>query len=134
MFAALLALQLASQPPLPASVLADLLDAPPAHDRYRFPDAAVASHAVAFNDAFRENLAQERRIWPHSMQLAFVVTVDEAMALREIWWRLSLSQADEREWSHRLHLKRLRYLLGPEDYAGGRMPPAVPAWRFRDKK
>ena len=53
--------------------------------------------------------------------------------LHDAWDALDWAcyQPDGRDWMGEQHLDRLRRLLGREAYEAGRMPPAVPVWRFR---
>lgn len=118
----------------PAPVLNDLADAPPAWDRYRFPDSPAAEWALRFNARFAENIGREREQWPEERhQAVFDVTLREAAALREAWSALAWAQWHTRsEWRRRLDLKRLRDLIGREAYEAGVMPEVVPSWRCRE--
>lgn len=116
----------------PAEVLNDLAMAPQAWERYRFPDSPAAEAALKFNARFRTNLEAERGVWPWNWQEVFDAADAEAFRLRQPWWHLAWAQWPNRcEWQRRLDLRMLRDCIGQEAFDAGRMPPAVPVWRYR---
>lgn len=136
---ALLALATAAAPPVkaepwpPPQVWNDVLAAPPAVDRFRFPDSPTCEAAVKFANTFRGKLNDERELWPATMQWRFELTLEEAGPLRLAWFHLSWAQWPSRaEWQRRLDLAKVRELIGPDAYDRGEMPPVVPSWRLRD--
>lgn len=110
---------------------------PSVSDARRFPDLDTCVRECVFNDRFRQNLARERLAWPANRQGIWQDTADETEWLREVWiaaWNAARECESRNGWPPFAvpHLTRLRDLLGEEDYAAGRMPPAVPVWRFRE--
>ena len=58
-------------------------------------------------------------------------SLEEAQALYLIWEAMAKSVDSSNSWAQqRRSLNMLRELLGPEAYAAGQLPPAVPLWRF----
>lgn len=116
----------------PAMYWNDLAGAPPASDRYRFPPSGECEAALRFNDSFRRKMGEERQRWADGVQPIFDITIAETEALRAPWDAIAWAQWGQRaDWRRRLDLKKLRELIGDEDYEAGILPPVVPSWRFR---
>lgn len=73
--------------------------------------------------------------WLQQVGLSDTAWHDEACWCRDVWDKVD---DVKRFWAGRPELmrqslERLRELLGPEWYEAGRLPPAAPAWRFRER-
>ena len=117
----------------PADLLAAVLDAPPAGDRWRFPPPEVVSRSAWFAYRFRCKLL-ERIPWePDRAGLI-------RQAHRDCWahwyaWEILfyIDHGDRsKDWRIRLRLAELRELIGPEAYSRGLMPEPVPGILFSD--
>lgn len=107
--------------------------APPLADCWRFPPRGAVTRNREFNYSFRSRLAEEREVWPASVQYRFDAALRESEWRYRCWDALDDALYEWRPaWRRRLALAALRDLLGDEDYAAGRMPAAVPARVFRD--
>jgi hypothetical protein len=112
----------------------EFADAPRVDEAFRFPDRATVNELVRFNRAFRKHLDQRQQF-----------EIDRAEALRNVMWETDrLYQVwdavrDARcEFYYvtvRRHaLKKLRTLVGEDDYRTATLPPNVPTWRFNEMK
>jgi hypothetical protein len=109
----------------------ELADAPPLSDCQRFPDRQVVGDLRAFNRAYRQHLTSRQAVelarWWELRE-----AIQETDRLYAVWD--AVGDACRDSWYvtvRRQALKRLRGLLGPEVYAAGKLPPAVPVWRFQ---
>jgi hypothetical protein len=109
----------------------DLGDAPGVHDCDRFPDRATISEMLAFNRAYRQHIdvrqPVERAHW-----WDYQAAIQETDHLYQVWETLRDARC-EYYYVHarRQYLKKLRELIGEDDYYTGKMPPYVPLWRFQ---
>ena len=130
-----LALALAPMPEQPPNGyrLAEVLAAPPAGDRWRFPPVAEVNRWAWFSYRYRQNLlARADQEEPDRRHLF----ISAHSAMRPNWWAWELlwqiDQNHDQEWQKRLKLAQLRALIGEDDYYAGVLPEAVPGWLFHD--
>lgn len=129
MFALALCLVLGDVPPLPGVPEPDL---PPLTDLDRFPCRDAVVNAWQLNVQYRDVLAFRQAMYPHR-HWEYETVLEESRELFEVWDTLD----DAQRWYYdealrRRRLARLLELLGPADYYAGRLPPAVPVWRFEE--
>ncbi len=94
-------------------------------DLTRFPPPEVVQEALDFNLAYREALFARMDLLSHRRE-ELSREADEAYRLWWLWDCLRCAHGGSLFWQ-----QELRRLLGEADYHQGRMPPAVPLWRFR---
>ena len=112
----------------------DLLDAPPLHDCLRFPARSHVSDLLSFNRSYRQYLDQ-RQLLEASRWWEYHEVITEVDRLYQIWDTIRDSRCEYYYVTvRRQALKRLRELLGQDDYYTGQLPPYVPVWRFRVMK
>jgi hypothetical protein len=110
----------------------ELADAPPLHDGFRFPERERVNHLLAFNRAYRQHLTIRQplelvRWWELRAAL------QETDHLYQIWDTVRDARCDYYYVTvRRQALKKLRQLVGEDDYYNGRLPPHVPLWRFQE--
>lgn len=107
--------------------LTEARDWPPACDARRWPDRLAVVAALDFNGQYRHHLRTYGKD-----DAARDAALRDAEDLFAVWDALDDAQLNTGPYSRRYHLARLRDLLGEDAYAAGRMPPAVPVWRFRE--
>lgn len=104
---------------------------PPLTDRDRFPPREIARSALQFNRAYRLHV-QGRQMFEQHNWWYWQEVITETDYLFHCWDWLHAAQGgegrDENYW--RASLRRLRELIGDENYSAGVMPPNVPMWRF----
>lgn len=124
----------ASVPPPDSDLWPEFLAAPPLCDRERFPPAWAVQSARDFNGRHRAWLATELEYETDPYRLSVLRNWDrEALALYRVWDLLDDARhGGYPPWRQRVALGRLRDALGEDAYDRGEMPPAVPAWRFRE--
>lgn len=122
----------------PGRLWADVMAAPFEADLYRFPPREACAAARAFNYSFRCKMDKEREIWPDApVQAIFDEANSAALRSYAIWDKLDDCHHGidwQPWWKRRLMLAELRTLMGPENYAAAKMPPAVPVHLFRELK
>lgn len=118
----------------PGNRYAEVLAAPPESDLFRFPPRSVCTTARHLNTAFRKNLEAERELWPACWQPVFDAALSDAAELYAAWDKLDDCHAFYGPvwWRQRLRPAELRTLIGPDAYAAGEMPPALPSWWARE--
>lgn len=100
-----------------------------AADLGRFPSHAAAEACVALAEAYVDAARRRWAASPVSWQDEAGEEVAEAEFLRDAWQSLACARS---AWaSGPYHRDRLRQLLGEPAWSAGRMPPAVPLWRFQ---
>jgi hypothetical protein len=110
----------------------ELADAPPLHDGRRFPERDRVNDLLAFNRAYRQHLTVRQplelvRWWE------LRAAMQETDHLYQIWDTVRDARCDYYYVTvRRQALKKLRQLVGEDDYYNGRLPPHVPLWRFRE--
>lgn len=123
MFSALLALAL-STPPVPAGP-----DLPPLTDLAWLPANDVALTARCQARRYRLMLATQAAIEPWRGAWFAAADQDAADCFRA-WDLLEDASGQLSDEYRRRCLEALRDLIGPKAYYAGRLPPAVPLWRF----
>lgn len=119
----------------PGSLWAEVMAAPMEWEVRRFPSRQATTKARQVNVAARCNLNEERWAWPESFHPRFDAAVSDIQAAYWVWDKLDDCQATWRQWWEvRLELAKLKRMLGDEDFAAGRMPPAIPSRWFRELK
>jgi hypothetical protein len=110
----------------------DLAEAPALNDSLRFPDRETINDLLAFNRAYRQNLTIRQpvelvRCWE------LRAAIQETEHLYQVWDTVRDARCDYYYVTvRRQALKKLRQMLGDEAYYFGRLPPAVPLWRFQE--
>lgn len=107
----------------------ELHDAPPLCDAIRFPDAAFCNEIISFNRAYRAWLCERQYLSPGNDWIADAILECDNLYLT---WDTIRDLRCEGYYTatRRGAIKRLRDRIGPLDYYGGVLPPAVPVWRF----
>jgi hypothetical protein len=109
----------------------DLLDAPPVVDALRFPDRATINDFLVFNRAYLKYLEMRQPLEVAPGPDLYVLQ-REVEDLYRIWDTVRDARCEYYYiWVRRHALKRLRDMLGDEDYYRGNLPPYVPLWRFQ---
>ncbi len=110
----------------------DLADAPHIYDAQRFPHPTTVNAYLAFNRAYRLQIdVGKSDDSPRGCHLR--TALQKTDQLYEIWDTVRDSRCEHNNVTVRRHaLKRLREMLGDEDYYAARLPPFVPLWRFHD--
>lgn len=106
---------------------------PPPGDAYRLPPFQSLRDGRLFNQRYQKHL-QGRLDWEPYRRDALNAALIEARELYEVW--------DCAEGAHpdypcppdlkACYHRRLRRLLGPDDYRRMNLPPCVPTWRFNE--
>lgn len=112
----------------------DLLDAPQVDDSGRFPDRSVANELIRFNRAYRKHLDQRHELEiDRSESLRSVMR--ETDRLYQVWDAVRDARCEFYYVTvRRQALKKLKDMVGDDDYASGSLPPNVPMWRFDELK
>lgn len=109
---------------------ANLKDAPPLSDSIRLPNRQHAMDARNLNAQYRVHL--EREMEGAADKDAYKKAISEALQLYIVWDYICDAKA---EWyyatSRRTDMKRIRALLGENDYYSARFPNPVPLHRFQ---
>ena len=112
----------------------ELADAPPAADGFRFPDRNAVNETVRFNRAFRKHLDQRQQLETDRTD-ALRKVMAETDRLYAVWDAVRDARCEFYYVTvRRAALKKLRDLVGEEEYLAGRLPPNVPTWRFNEMK
>ena len=110
----------------------DLADAPALNDNLRFPNRETINDFLAFNRAYRQNLTIRQpvelvRCWE------LRTAMQETEYLYQVWDTVRDARCEYYYVTvRRQALKKLRTMLGNDAYYFGRLPPAVPIWRFQE--
>lgn len=108
----------------------ELGDAPPLADSYRFPDRLVVNEMLVFNRAFKKYL-EERQPLEQVRSSELRQVQQETDQLYQVWDCVRDARCEYYYVAvRRQALKRLRDLVGEEQYFYGKLPPHVPLWRF----
>lgn len=109
-----------------------LADAPRIGDAKLFPHIDHIREGRRFNRRFREHL-QERLAIELDRFGAIQQAISETDRLFVVWDLADDAACDSYGVAkRRTALKRLREILGEDDYLSGRLPPPVPTWRFNE--
>src|SRR5947199_1989182 len=109
----------------------ELAQAPALDDCLRFPDRAMVNDLLGFNRAYRQHVDVRQPVeLAHWWGLR--AALQETDQLYQIWDPVRDARCDYYYVTvRRQALKRLRELIGEDDYYAGRLPPVVPLWRFQ---
>ncbi len=112
----------------------ELGGAPALSDSLRFPDREAVNELLSFNRAYRQHIDNRQSVeranwWDHQ------ATLQETEQLYQIWDTVRDARCEYYYVAvRRQALKKLRELLGDDDYYSGVLPPYVPLWRFQVMK
>lgn len=107
----------------------DLRQAPPSSDALRFPDRAAVNDLLGFNRAFRQYL-DVRQPGEPARGVELRSAIQEIDHLYHVYDTVRDARCEYYYVTvRRQALKRLRDLLGEEDYYRAKLPPHVPVWR-----
>jgi len=109
-----------------------LADAPTLNDCRRFPDRETVNELLSFNRAYRQHLGLRQ-----PMELArwwdLRAALQETDHLYQVWDNVRDARCEYYYVTvRRQALKKLREMIGEDNYYSGQMPPSVPIWRFRE--
>jgi hypothetical protein len=110
----------------------ELKDAPAIEDAFRFPERTVVNELLAFNRAYRHYVdIRASIIGPRQDQ--WIAAREEVDYLYQIWDTVRDSRCEYYYVTvRRQALKKLRDMLGEDNYYRGNLPPYVPIWRFQE--
>lgn len=112
----------------------ELDDAPKVSDGFRFPDRNTVNELVRFNRAYRRNIDERRQLEVDRAD-SFRTAIAETDRLYQIWDAVRDARCDFYYVTvRRQALKKLRDLIGEEDYDQAILPPNVPFWRFHEMR
>jgi hypothetical protein len=112
----------------------ELADAPRAAEAFRFPDRRVSAELIQFNRGYRANLARRQAIEADRSE-DLSEAIKETDRLYHIWDAVRDARCDYYHITvRRQALKRLKSMLGDEDYLTANLPPNVPTWRFAERE
>lgn len=112
----------------------ELADAPRVADGYRFPDRNTVNELVRFNRAFRKHLDNRQQLETDRAETLRAV-MWETDRLYQVWDAVRDARCEFYYVTVRRNaLKKLKEMLGEEDYRAGQLPPNVPTWRFNEMK
>lgn len=109
-----------------------LRDAPDITDACRFPSRGEINKMIEFNRQFLTYLQGRRELELDRRQRLDQVIVETQAIYRTLDTARDVQGEYYYTSARRESLKRLRDLLGPVDYAAGRLPPPAPYHRFRE--
>lgn len=109
----------------------ELADAPSLSDCLRFPDRALINEQLAFNRAYRRHIDNRQPV-ELSRWWELRGVLQEIDQLYQVWDTVRDARCEYYYVTvRRQALKRLRDMVGYDDYYAGRLPPYVPVWRFQ---
>lgn len=110
----------------------ELIDAPRLADGQRFPDHRTVNDLLGFNRAYRRYLDARQPI-DHDRCDRVRIALKETDVLYQIWDAVRDARCEYYYVTvRRQALKRLRCMLGNDEYLAGNLPPYVPIWRFEE--
>lgn len=95
--------------------------------RFGYWERSQVTALMKFNREYQSELEKLYGTYPNEVPEALA----EAETLRRAYDALDDAMFCVSETSRIQGLIRLRKIIGPESYNAGKMPPAVPLWRFR---
>lgn len=108
-------------------------DAPKVCDSLRFPDRFVLGSQMDFNRRYTENVVK-RCSCDYAFADEYFDILSETKQLYAIYDAARDARCDYYYvTARRSALKRLRDLLGDDDFRAGKLPPCVPVWRFNER-
>ena len=107
-----------------------MLDCPWVADSERFLNRETISNWLCLNRGYLKRL--EERLLIDTLNTPVILeTMRETEILYKVWDAARDARCDYYYvWVRREALRNLRELIGPENFARGRMPPYLPVWRF----
>ncbi len=109
----------------------DLQGVPRIADCNRFPERTRINEMLSFNRNFRKSLEIKQNIEADRAD-DYGAVIRETDQLYQVWDCVRDARCDFYYITvRRQALKKLQYLLGPNDYFANRLPPSIPTWRFR---
>lgn len=112
----------------------DYEDSPRVGESDRLPSRQLMNDNIRFNRAYRKNL-EMRMVWEPDRAEPLGEAIRETERLYKIWDAMRDSKCEYHYVTvRRTALKRLKELLGPDEFAFGELPPFVPAWGFEVRK
>lgn len=112
----------------------ELADAPRSAEAFRFPDRRLSAELIQFNRGYRANLAKRQTIEADRFD-DLSAAIKETDRLYHIWDAVRDARCDYYHVTvRRAALKRLKTMLGDEDYLTATLPPNVPTWRFAERE
>jgi hypothetical protein len=110
----------------------ELVDAPRVADSFRFPDRTSVNELVRFNRAYRKHLDQRHEMETDRCEELRAV-MRETDRLYQVWDSVRDARCEFYYVTvRRQALKKLKDLVGDDDYLAGTLPPNVPTWRFNE--
>jgi len=108
----------------------ELQGAPRLGDCQRFPDHGTVNDFLGFNRAYRRYLDARQPVEQDRCE-SLHAALRETDDLYQVWDAVRDARCEYYYITvRRAALKRLRNLVGSDDYAAGQLPPVVPMWRF----
>lgn len=109
-----------------------LYDAPPLADCDWLPPVWYAADCCRFNEQYQCHLQTQQMLLTHRSE-ELGTTLGETRQLHNVWDSVRRASSTNQAWAYRRRsLQQLREAVGEESYYSGRLPPAVPMWRFRE--
>lgn len=110
----------------------ELKNAPPLSDHLRFPSRDRANEFLSFNRAYRRHL-ESRQFLNQDRGSELILAARETDCLYQLWDAVRDCRGEHYYVGvRRQALKRLRDMLGQENYESAKLPPCVPIWRFEE--
>jgi len=108
----------------------DLAGAPRLYDSFRLPDRRIAAEMLTFNRSFRQML-DNRQFVDTDRSMEYRSALRETDQLFQVWDGIRDARCEfYYVFVRRLAMKRIRDAIGPEAWANGGIPPAIPQWRL----
>jgi hypothetical protein len=110
--------------------MVEFKDVPLLADHYRLPSKQIASDLISVNREYRKSLADRRVIEVDRAQILGDV-IRECDELYQVWDCIRDANCDYYHVTvRRQSLKRLRDLVGDDDYNSAKFPASIPYWRM----
>lgn len=111
----------------------ELQGAPRLADGQRFPDHRSVNDILGLNRAYRRHL-EARYAMEHDRCACLRAALRETDHLYQVWDAVRDARCEYYYVTvRRQALRRLRTMLGSDDYATAALPPYVPVWRFEEQ-
>lgn len=95
-----------------------------------FPDRKFVLDALSCNRVHRNLINDLKAVYPIWRHDVLNDTYRELIELDRIWTFLLYIDQESSVTHQRYMLNELKNVIGAENYYSGRMPPAIPVWRF----
>jgi hypothetical protein len=111
----------------------ELKDVPHLSDANRLPDRHTAADLLQFNRGFRKTL-DSRKLLETDRSDEWLTVIRETDRLYQVWDAVRDARCDFYYVTVRRHaLRKLKDMLGDDDWHTATLPPAVPTWRFAEE-